>query len=371
MENERQKKLLETVKGFNKKYKSEIFTLGKEIKELEVIPSGVKVVDNFIGGGFKKGAHTIIWGIYSVGKTALILQTIANAQKLGKLVCYVNTEKPIDPQRFEFFGVNLNEMIYIEAPENAEQALEAMRTLCKNKVIDLFVVDSTNGLCPKSVQEGKGGSERSLEKKNVAALPLALSNFYNIVNAHVFRSKASVIWIGQARTKGIGGFFAYLGLTGGNAQLFYAYQIMSMKKGEDKNSPVKKFKEYFFDSDKKLRYMTVEDKIGFDVIMKLTKTNSSKSVRENSEIHIPYLYDKGFIDRVEENDDIPIRIDPITSEEDRIEIEKMLIEKGILPKKDNPFVVKKFDQTICDDVKLEDKPVKKKRGRPKKNENNR
>jgi RecA/RadA recombinase len=147
-----------------------------------------------------------------------MLTTIANAQKDGKIVCFVNGEKPIDRNRFEFFGINLEEMLYIEAPENAELALEGLRTLTKEKIVDVFVIDSTNSLCPKSVQETNTGGERGLDKKNVASLPLTLSNFYNIVNAHVFRSKAAVIWIGQTRTKGIGSFFAHQGLTGGSAQ---------------------------------------------------------------------------------------------------------------------------------------------------------
>ena len=102
---ERRKKLEETMKKFNKDQKSEVFSLGSEIKELPVIPSGVKKIDEFLGGGFKCGGHTIIWSpSCSVGKTALMLTTIANAQSLGKLVCYVNTEKPIEPERFKFFG---------------------------------------------------------------------------------------------------------------------------------------------------------------------------------------------------------------------------------------------------------------------------
>ena len=94
---ERRKKLQETIKEFNKTHKSEVFSLGSEIEELPVIPSGVKKVDDFIGGGFKSGGHTIIWGTYGVGKTALVLTTIANAQREGKLVCFTNTEKPIEP----------------------------------------------------------------------------------------------------------------------------------------------------------------------------------------------------------------------------------------------------------------------------------
>ena len=108
MVNERREKLMQTMKSFNKSQKAEIFTLGNEIEDTPLIPSGIELFDNAIGGGFKQGGHTIIWGQYSVGKTALILHTIANAQLSDKLVCYVNTEKPIEVNRFKFFGINLD-----------------------------------------------------------------------------------------------------------------------------------------------------------------------------------------------------------------------------------------------------------------------
>ena len=137
MDNERKLKLQATMKSFNKKHKAEIFTMGSEIESLESISTGIQKVDDFLGGGFKKSAHTIVWGNFSVGKTALIMTTIAQAQRDGDIVCYVNTEKPIEPERFAYFGINLDELVYIEAPANAEQALEAMRTLCKEEVIDM------------------------------------------------------------------------------------------------------------------------------------------------------------------------------------------------------------------------------------------
>jgi len=221
-------------------------------------------------------------------------------------------------------------MLYIEAPENAEKALEAMRRLCKDKVIDLFIIDSTNGLCPKSVQEDKGGKERSLEKKNVASLPLILSSFYNIVNAHIFRSRASIIWIGQARMQGIGTFFTRLGLSGGNAQDFYAYQIIFMRRGQNADSPMKSVKRYFLDPDKNLRYKTEKVAVGFDVVMKLEKTNSCRSAQEKSELHIPFVYKEGFVDKFNpEGQDIVIKG---TDEEKEI-ITAELILKGIIPGK--------------------------------------
>jgi recombination protein RecA len=327
MENERKAKLLATLKEFNKEQKEEVFTMGDEIEELPVIPSGIALFDDFIGGGFKKGAHTIVWSKNpSEGKTTLILQTVSNAQKLGFLVCYVNTEKPISPSRFEQFGINLKELVYIEAPSNAEKVLEAVRRLCKDKVIDLFIIDSENGLSPKSVQEESSGKERSLEKKNVASLPLVLSNFYSIVNSHVFRSKASIIWIAQGRTQGIGGMFAHVGLSGGKAQSFFAYQILMLRADEKSNAPVQKFKEWWMDPEQQVRYRTKNEPCGFGVVMKLTKTNSCKSKKENSELSIPFLYSQGFVSEIKEETDLPVVIDAKNDEERKL-IEVYVIEK--------------------------------------------
>lgn len=324
--NERQKKLLETMKAFNKTNKAEIFTMGSEIKDTGLIPSGIEAFDKHIGGGFKKGGHTVVYGAYSVGKTALVLTTIANAQRLGNLVCYVNTEKPIDAERFRFFGVDLDNLVYIEAPENAEQALEAMRTLCKDKVIDLFIIDSTNGLCPKSSTEGKEGAERGLDKKDVAALPATLSSFYNKVNAHVFRAKSAVIWVGQLRTKGIGSYFVRDGLTGGNAQLFYAFQIIYLRRGQKADNPKLKIPSYFLDPDGKMHKQTVEEEMGYGVIVKLDKTNSSKSSKEGQDIEIPFYYESGFKQPEAQDDKVIIE----GTEEEKAIIRAKLIEKGIL-----------------------------------------
>lgn len=369
MNNVRREKLMETMKSFNKSQKSEIFTLGDSIVDCPLIPTGIKEIDKYIGGGVKQGAHTIWYGQYSVGKTALVLTTIANAQKQGKLCCFVNTEKPIDRERFEFFGVNLSELVYIEAPESAEQALEAMRSLCKDKVIDLFIIDSTNGLSPKSSQEDAKGNERSLEKKDVAALALVLSNFYNKVNSFVFKAKAAVIWIGQTRTQGIGTFFTKQGLSGGNAQNFYAYQIMYLRRAQKSNNPTRKVRSYFLDPDGKLRYQTIDEEYGYSVVLKLEKTNSSKSGIEKSEIEVPYYRETGFNSCPEK--ELEIRIDAENEEQKEV-IKKMLIEKGVIELKVDDSIVEevKAEETeeVCEliEPKEEVKIEIKKRGRKKK-----
>jgi RecA/RadA recombinase len=345
-ESEKRKKLLESVAKFNKQEKGKVVDFANNIDDYGVIPSGVEEFDKFIGGGFKQGAHSILWGGYSVGKTAMALTTIANAQKLGKTCCYVNLEKPIDTERFEWFGINLDEMLYIEAPNDAEQALEALRTFSQDKVIDLFIIDSIQGMCPRTVKENKG-KQRGLEERNVASLARVLSNFYNVVNADIFKAKAAVIWIGQTRTEGIGSYITKAGLTGGAAQKFYAFQMVFMRQGQKADAPVVPKKIFYIDPNGKERYKTEKVEIGFDVVLRMDKTNSSKSERQNATLHLPYFDDSGFF---APKSDVETELETVEEIEKEIEFSEEKKEKDII------------EETT-------EKPKTKRRGRPKKDKN--
>ena len=333
MENERKKKLLETMKSFNKGQRSEILSFGNEAEDKELIPTGIKTIDKFIGGGTKRGTFTVIYGGQSVGKSTLVLQTIANAQKKDLICCYVDLEHTFDKDRAISLGISLDDLILAEKCENAEQALEIIRTLCKQKVVDLIVVDSVQAMSPKNEQENKG-KERELASKEIAELARTLSKFFRVVAPDVFNAQASVIMIGQVRIAGIGSFYTHADMTGGEALKHWASTRCFIRKGQTKDSPVSKIKEYFIDPDGKIRYSTNDIQIGFDSVIKLEKTKSSSSAKEGQDIHVPFLYDKGFVDEVIMTEDIPIKIDAENDEEQKI-IEDYLIEKGLMDKNGN------------------------------------
>ena len=172
------------------------------------------------------------------------------------------------------------------------------------------------------------------------------------------------MWIGQLRTKGIGSYITMDGLTGGNAQTFYAYQIIKLRHGQKADNPQNKIVHYFTDPDMdKLRKETVSEEAGFDVVVKLDKTNSSKSLKQGGEIHVPYYYESGFATPSLEEKFI---IDG--TEEEKVFIRAKLIEKGIIKEVEPtlipptiPVEERKFTK---EEIKALDKP--KKKGRPKK-----
>ncbi|HUS49508.1 MAG TPA: ATPase domain-containing protein [Candidatus Paceibacterota bacterium] len=325
---ERRKKLEETMKAFNKKQKDSVLDFGVSHEESEVIPTGIKAIDDFIGGGTKRGTFSIIYGGYSVGKSTIVLQQIAHAQKEGQICCYIDLEHSFEKERAKALGVNLDELVLAEKCQNAEQALEIIRALCKEKAVDYFAIDSVQAMSPLNEQENKG-KERQLVEKEIAELARTLSKFFRVVAPDVFNAQASIVMIGQVRIHGIGTFFTRAGLTGGEALKHWASQMIFMRQGQSADAPVKEFKKYFLDKDGKLRYKTEKDKIGFDCVLKLEKTKSSKSASEGEDVHVPFVFDYGFVNEVKQ-EEVEIKIEGTPEEKEQIE--KELKEKGILEK---------------------------------------
>jgi len=292
-ESERRKLLNESLKKINKNHKGTLIKLGSDAKDTEKIPFGIPLLDEFVGGGTKTGAFTVIFGGESVGKSTLTLQAIANAQKLGKICCYIDLEHSYEKPRAKALEVNLEELVLVEDCKTAEDALGIIRTLCQDKVVDLFVVDSVQALSPLNEQENKG-KQRQLEEREIAELARTLSKFFKVVAPDVFRAKASVILIGQVRIGGIGTFFTRATMSGGEAIKHWVTTRLFMRRGQTADAPVEKFKETFLDPDKKEHYRTVKKQIGFDCVFKLEKTKSSDSATEGSTLHIPFYYKTGF-----------------------------------------------------------------------------
>ena len=372
MENERRKLLIESMKKINKKSKDSLIDFAENTDNLEKIYSGLSSIDKFTGG-FQKGNFTIAWGGESVGKSTLVLQTIANCQKEGKIACYLDMERSFDSTRAKQLGVNLEELVLVSKCQTAEDALEIIRTFAKDKVVDLIVLDSIQSMSPKGEQENKG-KERELASQEMAQLARTLSKFFRVVAPDIYRAKIACILIGQVRLS-LGSFIVRAELSGGLALRHFAYQSIFMRRGQKSDAPVQKFKNYFLDPDGQLRFQTISEEVGFDTVLKLYKTKSSDSAKEGSEIHLPFLYDKGFVDNYDSNADIQIRIDPEAPEPEQEKIQEMMIEKGII--QEEKFVEDhlkekspEFQEKVQKETeKLRDKieQTKKKRGRPPKN----
>lgn len=203
------------------------------IKDAEVISTGALSLDIALGiGGLPKGRIIEIFGPESSGKTTLALSAIAQSQKKGGVVAFIDAEHALDINYARKLGVNIEDLL-ISQPDNGEQALEITETLVRSGAIDVLVVDSVAALTPRAEIEGEmGDSHMGLQAR-------LMSQALRKLTASINRSNTLVIFINQIRMK-IGVMFGNPETTtGGNALKFYSSirldvrRIGAIKNGED------------------------------------------------------------------------------------------------------------------------------------------
>ncbi len=93
--------------------KGSVMRLGEKPRmRIDVIPTGSLTLDAALGvGGVPRGRVIEIYGPEASGKTTLALHIIANAQKAGGLVAFIDAEHALDPEYAENLGVNLDELL--------------------------------------------------------------------------------------------------------------------------------------------------------------------------------------------------------------------------------------------------------------------
>lgn len=346
MNNSERRNLLEQkMKELNKgKKDKDLLKFGSSKEDPKYISYGIEEIDKFTGGGATQGTFTVIYGGKSVGKTTLALQQIASAQQKNLICCLIDLERGWDKDRAIKFGVNLDDLVLVESAKSAEDAMDIINELSKDKLVDLVIIDSINAMSPESEQQTKKGKSKSIADDSMALLARKLGQFFRMVAPHIFRAKIAVVLIGQVRTHGIGSFFTYAGLSGGKALEHWMQTCLFIRTGQKADAPVEKKKVEIETPDGVMHKKTVKDIVGFDAVIKMEKTKNSDSASEGKDIHIPFYFKTGFLPPV-----VEVIEDPDVPSEDIVAPEFDKVTEGGDPKE-------------C--IK-EEKP-KKKCGRPKK-----
>ena len=194
------------------------------IKTVEVIPTGCLPLDLALGiGGMPKGRIVEIYGPESSGKTTLTLHVIAQAQKMGGRVAFVDAEHALDPFYAKNLGIDLNDL-YISQPDCGEQALNIVEELVQSAAIDVIVVDSVAALTPKAEIDGE------MEDSQIGLQARLMSKALRKLVAPAERSGTCIIFINQLREK-VGVFFGSPETTpGGKALKFYTSIRLDIRK---------------------------------------------------------------------------------------------------------------------------------------------
>ena len=227
------KKALETaMQQIEKMYgKGSIMRYGDgTVANVEAIPTGSLALDLALGiGGLPRGRVVEIYGPESSGKTTLALHVLAQAQKLGGEVAFVDAEHALDPTYARALGVKVEDML-ISQPDTGEQALEITEALVRSGAIDVVVVDSGAALVPRAEIEGEMGD--SFVGLHARLMSQALRKLTGIIA----KTNSIVIFINQLREK-VGVMYGNPEVTtGGRALKFYASVRIDVRRIESLKS---------------------------------------------------------------------------------------------------------------------------------------
>src|SRR5215212_193905 len=205
--------------------KGSIMRLGdKEVIDIPAISTTSLSLDACIGvGGVPRGRVIEIYGPESSGKTTLALHVVAQAQKSGDVVAYIDAEHAMDSDYAGKLGVDIDGML-ISQPDSGEQALEITEALLRSNGVGVIVIDSVAALVPRAELDGDMGD--SLPGLQARLMSQALRK----LTAIVAQSNTCLIFINQIREK-IGVMFGSPETTtGGRALKFYSTIRMDIRR---------------------------------------------------------------------------------------------------------------------------------------------
>lgn len=227
--NEKDRAMEEAMKQINKKYGSRAIIKmdGSEKTNIEAISTGCFSLDYIFGcGGIPVGRITEIFGNEGSGKSVMAMFMIAQAQKQGLRVAWVDSEFSFNTFFASTIGVDVSKLI-LNQPTTGEEALDVVDKLASTNSLDIIVVDSVAALVPQKELEGE------ILDQGMALQARMMSKALRVITGNLSRTKTAVIFINQLRER-IGIFWGPKELTaGGKALRFYSSVRLEVKKGKN------------------------------------------------------------------------------------------------------------------------------------------
>jgi len=201
--------------------------------DTDVVSTGSFSLDLALGvGGLPIGRIVEIYGPESSGKSTMALHVIAEVQKKGGKVAYIDAEHAMDPDYAKKLGVKIEDLL-ISQPDCGEDALNILESLVRSGIISAVIIDSVAALTPRAEIEGEMGAQF------IGLQARMMSQALRKITALADRSKTLIVFINQLRDKiGMMGYGEPTTTPGGRALKFYASvridlrRIAQIKKGE-------------------------------------------------------------------------------------------------------------------------------------------
>ena len=168
----------------------------RESMQVDAISTGSLGLDLALGvGGVPRGRIIEVYGPESSGKTTLALHILAEAQKQGGEVAFIDVEHALDPTYAEALGVDIDSLAMASQPDTGEQAMEICEALVRSGAIDAIVVDSVAAMVPRAEIEGEMGDS------HVGLQARLMSQAMRKLTSVIGKTNTVCVFINQLREK--------------------------------------------------------------------------------------------------------------------------------------------------------------------------
>ncbi len=193
---------------------------------IEAISTGALALDQALGiGGVPRGRIVEIFGPESSGKTTLIYHIIAEAQAVGGVCVFIDTEHAMDPIYARAIGVDTDELL-VSQPDYGEQALQIADRLIASTAVDVVAIDSVAALTPKAELDGQIGDT------TVGLQARLMSQAMRKLAGNLSRTNTVCLFTNQIREKVGVQFGSPETQPGGRALKFYSSQRLDIRRIE-------------------------------------------------------------------------------------------------------------------------------------------
>jgi len=191
-----------------------------------------------LGGGLPYGRQVLVWGSKSSAKSSVCLQTIAMAQKEGKLCAWIDAEMSYSEDWAQRLGVDSEKLIYSQA-RTINEMVDVSVALMEAGV-DIIVVDSITSLLPAIYFEKGTDDLKQLENtKQIGAESRDFSNAWKMINYANNKVKPTLfILISQSRNN-INAMYTSQQPSGGQSTKFYSSTVIKLFSSESDNQALK------------------------------------------------------------------------------------------------------------------------------------
>ncbi len=235
-------------------------------KTITWIPTGFQRLDKVLGGGVPQRKITEVSGNWSVGKSTLALQIVAQAQKMGKECLWCDSEFSFTQEYAEAMGVDCDKL-ELFAERIAEDTLDHLEKWADEHKGALIVLDSVGQLLPREEAEKKA------EGKTIGLQAKLVSSFCRKIIPVLTINDNALIMLNHNVTEIMGPAAGKIKTSGGQ-KLEYAKSIWVMLRSTNK------------------RLIKGEDQVGVVIQAEIRKNKLAPTQKQKAELTM--LFGEGF-----------------------------------------------------------------------------